>query len=92
MFKFVREASEKTWSGQLIVAALRVSPVRMEGRLPAVMEASRASFTPERVPVPPSTVVNPRTVELTALADPVTDDVVVVGLGIGSGFGIGTGV
>ena len=68
------------------MAALRVSPVRIEGILPAVMEASRASFTPDRVPVPPSTVVKPRTVELTALALPKTDEVVVV-VGIGVGIG-----
>ena len=72
------------------MAALKVSAVRIEGILPAVIEASRASLTPESVPVPPSTVVNPRTVELTALALPTTDEaVVVVGVGIGIGVGIG---
>src|SRR5258706_7116087 len=76
-----------------MVAALRVSPVRIEGRLPAVMEASRASLTAERVPVEPSTVVKPRTVELTALALPKTDEaVVVVGFGIGIGIGVGIGI
>ena len=76
--------------GQPIVAAFRVSAVRIEGRLPAVMEASRASFTPESVPVEPSTVVKPRTVELTALASPITD--VAVGVGSGSGRGSGVGI
>src|SRR5256885_17153800 len=60
VIKFVREAGEETWSGQPIVAALKVSAVRIEGRLPAVMGGSRASFTPESVPVEPSTVGKPK--------------------------------
>src|SRR5260221_198238 len=76
--------------GHPIVAALRVSPVRIEGRLPALMEASLASLTPDRVPVEPSTVVKPRTVELTALALPKTDEAA-VGVGIGRGSGVGIG-
>jgi hypothetical protein len=96
MFKFDSEAPDATWSAQLIADALNVSPVTPAGRLPATMEASRESFTPERVPVLPSAVVIPRIVVLIALALPVTDDAVVdggvsVGIGIGVGMGIGGG-
>jgi len=65
------------------------------GRLPTTIEASRESFTPERVPVLPSAVVIPRIVVLIALALPVTDDAVPdggVSVGIGTGVGIGGGV
>jgi hypothetical protein len=76
------------------VDALSVSPATPTGRLPTTIEASRESFTPLRVPVEPSAVVSPRTVELSALALPETDDAepdggVSVGIGIGVGIGGG---
>src|SRR6266478_4607819 len=95
MFRFESEASDATCSAQLIADALSVSPVTPVGRLPTTIEASRESFTPERVPVEPSAVVIPRVVVLIALALPVTDDAVVdggVSVGIGTGVGIGGGV
>jgi hypothetical protein len=74
------------------VDALSVSPATPTGSLPTTIEASRESFTPLRVPVEPSAVVSPRTVALSALALPETDDAepdggVSVGIGIGVGAG-----
>src|SRR2546427_10719714 len=46
IFKFASETAESTSSGQLIVPALRTSPVSTEGTVPVSMDASRASLTP----------------------------------------------
>ena len=92
MLRLVSEATESTSSVQLIVAALRVSALSTEGILPRPAEASRTSFTPERVPVSPSAIVSPRTVERTAPASPTTVEPVVPGeFGIGRGGGGGNG-
>src|SRR3989475_13262145 len=45
IFKFASETAESTSSGQLIVPALRTSPVSTEGTVPVSMDASRASLT-----------------------------------------------
>src|SRR4029077_14238355 len=65
-----------------MVAALRVSALR-KGALPVTVEASLASLTPLRVPVPASAVVVavpriPRTDTCAALAFPTTVGVVLV--------------
>ncbi len=89
IFKFASETAESTSSGQLIVPALRTSPVSTEGTVPVSMDASRASLTPLSVPVSASPVVvavpsSPRTVVRTAAASPVTVGVVLVVLSDGT--------
>src|SRR3989441_11567553 len=84
IFKFASETAESTSSGQLIVPALRTSPVSTEGTVPVSMDASRASLTPLSVPVSAREVVvvrrpkAPKRVARTAAASPVIAVVVVV--------------
>src|SRR5260370_35547087 len=88
-FKFASEAAESTSSGQLIVPALRTSPVSTEGTVPVSMDASRPSLTPLSVPVSASAVVvvrrprAPKEIGPTGVASPV----LVVGEVLGGGRG-----